>query len=264
MGLKTQSTETELRAVRMICDGQASERTRLLSVLQDEHFVTEAGAPVWARIKGLLAHNKAVPSVSLLSQDPTLSADVQEVLVAGQTVGSDEHEVEALVEQLELFRKLRVIYEGTSQIVGSMREPTPETVETALSEMGRTIVKARSNYVDLELIHSGAGSNAHGVVDSVLSTDTPDRIKTGFSEFDKASGGFARKDLVLIAANTGGGKTVMAEQLGINAYLTECRNVALVSYEMDEEEVYSRLISNITQTLDQGCATPTAAEGRQS
>jgi KaiC/GvpD/RAD55 family RecA-like ATPase len=99
------------------------------------------------------------------------------------------------------------------------------------------------------LITSGAGSNAQAVVDRVLSDERPDRIMTGFSKFDEATGGFARKDLVLIAANTGGGKSIMAEQLAINAYIRtkQYRNVCLVSFEMDIEELYARLISNLTK-----------------
>jgi hypothetical protein len=39
----------------------------------------------------------------------------------------------------------------------------------------------------------------------------------------------------------------MANQLGINAYLRQNRNIALVSFEMDEEEIYARLLSTLTE-----------------
>lgn len=245
MGLKTQSMQSELRAIRSICDGEAAVRTRLLSILQDAHFVTDTGEPLWQRIRGLLRHDKSIPNVAILRQDPTLEEDVQEALGITDEKCEDEEEANALVDQLELFRKLRVIYDGTAEVVSSMKEPSAETVDEALGNLDNIIVKARSNFDDLELIHAGHGSNAQRVVDQVLSLEKPDRILTGFTKFDEASGGFARKDLVLVAANTGGGKSVMAEQMGINAYKHK-RNVCIVSFEMDEEEIYARLLSNVS------------------
>jgi hypothetical protein len=106
---------------------------------------------------------------------------------------------------------------------------------------------ARGTRTDTTIVRSGSGSNAARVVDDLLIQKTPDRVKTGFPCFDEASGGFARKDLVLMAATTGGGKSVMAEQLAINSYLFDNRRVAIVSFEMDEEEIHARLVSNLTE-----------------
>ena len=248
MGLKTHSSQSELQAIRTIADGSDIVRARLLSKLEGDHFVTDGGSPLYNRIIGLLTNGRPIPRTSLLRQDPIITADVRELLSIDGEICQSEDQADALVDQLELFRKLRCIYNGTRDMLDEMKEPDPKTVDNALASLERVVMQARASKNDLEMIHSGVGSNAEPVVDKVLSTDKPDRIRTGFTEFDEASGGWARKDLVLIAANTGGGKSVMAEQIAINSYTQDCRNVCIVSFEMDEEELYARLISNLSST----------------
>jgi len=244
---KTVSIESELHAIRSICDGPESVRILLMSRLTVGHFASPTGVPLFDRVSGLARNGKAIPRVPLLRQDPTLTMDAQESLDGDVEACQTEDDATALVDQLEMFRKLRVIYNGSYDIVENIREPSVDTVEKALASMERIIIQARSGTDEIEMVTSGHGSNAKPVVDEVLKNKKLDRIRTGFRQFDSASGGFARKDLVLVAANTGGGKSVMAEQLGINAYLLQNRNVALVSFEMDEEELYARLLSNLTK-----------------
>jgi len=247
---KTTSIDSELRGICSICDGDDAIKARLLSVLQPQHFACEETAEIFTRIMGLAKNSKQIPKVLTLRNDPTLSQGAQDVLGSEIEVCAGVDDAEALVDQLELYRKLRVIYENTVKITDSIKDTSTESVESALAAAERMILQARSNYQESQLITSGAGSNAEPIVEKVLSQAKPDRILTGFTQFDEASGGWARKDLVLIAATTGGGKSVMAEQLAINAYYKtgQNRNVALVSFEMDEEELYARLIANLSGT----------------
>jgi len=242
---KTTSVESELQAVVSVCEGDQKVSGLLLSLLRNVHFGGEETSAIFMRISTLVKSGKPVPKLSVLRHDPTLSQEAQELLRSEVEVNATEDEARGLLGQLEHFRKLRVIYKGTSEVVKSMNETTPD-VERALSSLERVVLQARADYEETAFVIAGEGSNAQPVIDRVLSQETPDRIKTGFSRFDEASGGFARKDLILIAANTGGGKSVMAEQLAINAYLLEKRTIALVSFEMDEDEIYARLMSNIT------------------
>ncbi len=244
MGLKTQSAASEVQAVATICDGDEKLRARLFAALRPHHFVTDVGRPAFERVLGLVAHQKSVPSVSILAQDPTLQQDVQESLRSFEDVCENEDETNALIDQLELFRKLRLIYDGTSDMLGDMKEPDSETVNNALDKMERIVVQARADHESVDMVHSGLDSNAKQVVANVLSQKKPDRVLTGFKKFDEASGGWARKDLVLIAANTGGGKSVMANQLAQNIYWRG-KSVALISFEMDEEEIYARLLASL-------------------
>lgn len=247
-GLKTISVASELRAIRSICDGERDVHSRLLAVLRSQHFASPPGSHLFSRITSLLRNGKTVPRIAVLSQDTVIGDDARDALLASEDQCLDEDDAASLADQLEQFRKLRVIYHGSTDVLSNLRDSNADGITAALDALERIIVQARSNYDETDFVISGSGSNAERVVNQVLSMDAPDRIKTGFSEFDAATGGFARKDLVLIASNTGGGKSVMAEQLAINAYVNtgQNRSVALVSYEMDEEEIYARLLSNLS------------------
>jgi len=244
---KTFSTKAELHAIVSICDSTDAARARLLAALNPKHFAGPETNELFVRVSGLVARNQAVPKLHALRLDPALSDNARDLLDAPHTPCKSEEDANALVDQLELYRKLRVIYNGTRDIIDTMREASPETVDKALAMGERMLLDARAQYDDIELVTAGAGENATPVVDRVLDQAKPDRIITGFKQFDEASGGFARTDLVLIAATTGGGKSVMANQLGVNAYLLQNRNVALVSFEMDEEEIYARIMSLLTE-----------------
>ena len=245
--MKTFSIESELQAIRAICDGSETVRATLQAALTAEHFAGEEPNELYVRIGSFLHQDRPLPSVKMLRLDPALTDKARDMLEAPIRLIEDDEDAGALVDQLELYRKLRVIYNGTRDVLDSIREPSPKTVRKALDALEGVIMGARSQYEASALVTAGRGENAHHIVEQVLNQEKPDRVMTGFRAFDQATGGFARKDLVLIAATTGGGKSVMANQLGINAYLHQNRSVALVSFEMDEEEIYARLLSTLTE-----------------
>lgn len=244
---KTFSTKAELYAVVSICDGSDKVRARLLAALNPNHFAGKETNELFVRVSGLLTRNHAIPKIFALRLDPALSDNARDLLDAPHVACKSEDDADAVVEQLETYRKLRVIYTGTRDILDAMREASPETIDKALALGERMLLDARARFENIDFVTAGAGENAAPVVDRVLDQAQPDRIMTGFRQFDEASGGFARTDLVLIAATTGGGKSVMANQLGVNAYLLQNRSVALVSFEMDEEEIYARIMSLLTE-----------------
>lgn len=245
--VKTFSIESELAAIGSICDGTDEVKAALLAALTQEHFAGEATGELFVRLGSFTHQDRPIPSVRTLRLDPALTDDARDMLDAKLPVAASADDATALVDQLELYRKLRAIYNGTRDVVDSIREPSPKTVTAALDSLEKVIIAARSQYEGAEMVTSGRGDNATPVVDKILDQTKPDRVITGFRQFDEASGGFARKDLVLVAATTGGGKSVMANQLGLNAYLRQNRNVALVSFEMDDEEIYARIASTMTE-----------------
>jgi replicative DNA helicase len=244
--VKTFSQESELRAIASICDGSDIVRATLQAALTEQHFAGEETSELYTRLGSFGHQNRPIPNLKTLRLDPALSDNARDMLdVHTESVETTE-DANALVDQLEQYRKLRVIYNGARDVVDSIREPSPQSIQKAIDALEGVIIGARSQYEAASLVTAGRGENAEPVISQVLDQTKPDRIITGFRRFDQASGGFARKDLVLVAATTGGGKSVMANQLGINAYLGQNRNIALVSFEMDEEEIYARILAALT------------------
>lgn len=244
--MKTFSVDTELRSIVSICDGGDAARTALLADLTEQHFAAAETSELWVRIHSFIQTDRPIPNTKVLRLDPALSDEAHDLLATKVEVAEDAEDAGSLVDQLELYRKLRVVYSGTRDVIDALREPSVKAIDTAVGALESIVVNARSKFDAAKIATVGMGTTAHGIINQLLDQKKPDRITTGFSQFDDASGGFARKDLVLGAATTGGGKSVMANQLAINAYLLGNRNTVIVSFEMDEEEVYARVLACLT------------------
>ena len=69
---------------------------------------------------------------------------------------------------------------------------------------------------------------------------------TGWTEFDQLlNGGLARKQMLLLSANSGGGKSIAMANLGLN-YVQRGLTTLLISLELSEEMVDMRYIQMIT------------------
>jgi len=76
--------------------------------------------------------------------------------------------------------------------------------------------------------------------------DSAKRISTGIPELDEAIGGLARQELILFAANSGGGKSMNMLNLCKNL-LAQGLNGVYISLEMGEDVVSKRLDSMISK-----------------
>lgn len=69
---------------------------------------------------------------------------------------------------------------------------------------------------------------------------------TGWREFDDLlGGGIARKQLILFSANSGGGKSIVMANLGLN-FVMKGRTVLLISLELSEDMIDMRYVQMVT------------------
>lgn len=69
---------------------------------------------------------------------------------------------------------------------------------------------------------------------------------TGWKEFDDIlGGGLARKQMLLLSANSGGGKSIVMANLALN-YVQQGKNALYISLELSEEMIYQRYIAMVT------------------
>jgi replicative DNA helicase len=80
----------------------------------------------------------------------------------------------------------------------------------------------------------------------VLNSKEQAVISSGFKDLDQIIEGFMPGQLVTVGAGTGVGKSAFAVNLALNI-TKQGYKVGLWSFEMDKEEVYQRIISNITE-----------------
>ena len=75
---------------------------------------------------------------------------------------------------------------------------------------------------------------------------TPMRITTGYPKLDdELGGGLARKEIVLLSANSGGGKSITLANLAKNL-LSQKLNVLYISLELSEETIAQRFDTMFT------------------
>ena len=68
---------------------------------------------------------------------------------------------------------------------------------------------------------------------------------TGWTEFDDIlGGGLARKQTLLLSANSGGGKSIVMANLALN-YVERGKNALYISLELSEEMIYQRYIAMV-------------------
>jgi len=89
----------------------------------------------------------------------------------------------------------------------------------------------------------------------VLNTKEQAVISTGYKSLDQIIEGFMPGQLVTVGAGTGVGKSAFAVNLALNI-TKQGYKVGLWSFEMDKQEVYQRIISNITEIsrMDKLCS----------
>lgn len=80
----------------------------------------------------------------------------------------------------------------------------------------------------------------------VLNTKEQAVISTGYKSLDQIIEGFMPGQLITVGAGTGVGKSAFAVNLALNI-TKQGYKVGLWSFEMDKQEVYQRIISNITE-----------------
>lgn len=80
----------------------------------------------------------------------------------------------------------------------------------------------------------------------VLNTKEQAVISSGFKDLDQIIEGFMPGQLITVGAGTGVGKSAFAVNLALNI-TKQGYKVGLWSFEMDKEEVYQRIISNISE-----------------
>jgi replicative DNA helicase len=72
-------------------------------------------------------------------------------------------------------------------------------------------------------------------------------VPSGFSELDRATGGWQKSDLIVVAARPGMGKTAFVLSMARNMAVEYKRPVAFFSLEMNALQLVTRLISSETQ-----------------
>lgn len=261
--MKRADQKTEFRVLQTWCDTRKPALRAFLTLnLREDHFGTEHTQRLYKRIRRVIDNGDLPP---LFEELPELLRLNRELSVAVRTADQrykafkNTSSTKAALETLNYAYKKRVYADLHEQITKSLSAPEGESDKDEynneidrLEKIERLLEKAlysvRKDGNENDMVHGGVDGEsalADIVTEVLAGKQAKDRIKTGWTVFDQRTGGFDRSNLVVVTANTGGGKSVSMVQLFSSMYMSYGYRVAMVSLEMSKEEIAERLLANI-------------------
>lgn len=215
-----------------------------LSSVDETYFANKFTRVAYRRVIKLTEADGAVPTWTELLDDPGLNEEIRRKLRK-----SDIEKIKTTailnrqIRSLNKYRQLRGLFQLSEDVVSNLNQKSVDP-ETLLTEIAESVVKLRQNRsVDHTVINFGVGNNSSELAKSLLEDSGASFIPTGFTTFDSKNGGFGWGNLVVLGGTTGGGKSTLAAQLGIN-WSDMGEDVTIVPLEMNEREMTARLMAN--------------------
>jgi replicative DNA helicase len=248
---------------------------RLWPRLSEEHFAADPTRALFQRLKTLHQAGRDWPKLAVLSKDPALPASTKlqletvlaradrgKPLIHGTLKLSSDKEValesnadfEGLVfDLLESYRITRKAAEHYVDAITQIADAEtfdpllgPGIVEKAATDV--LSIRGQESIAEV-LMHFGYQTTEEDKakrkeeVRKMVATDRP-RFKTGFAAYDEKAGGFQPGEVVLLGANTSGGKTAMELSLMLNMARMGT-SVAMLQLELSMEQIDERLASSL-------------------
>lgn len=247
--MKDVDLDNEIKAIKTLCGTREKPRAVLLELgLNEEHFHDPRTKETYKCIQALSREYRQVPTYYALSSARQLSSEARELISGTDEVHKPAKNVgdaELFFNELDKARKARIVSE-TEKKVAAILDPEDADPNDCIIVYEKALLELR-NVKNDTIIRIGTDSNIMEHVERSLARTSPNTVPTGFRDFDEVAGGLPRGGLTTLAANSGGGKSVMGQQLAINA-VNRGYSAAIVSLEMNAEQTTNRLMANIART----------------
>ncbi len=207
--MKLLHTMSELKAIKTICESPDTGNLILASTdLPSFHYPPAREA--YKHIRDYARESGDLLSWNSLISDPKISEGTRKILHAfKEQAVEDKKRALQLVRRLEHYRKLRGALKAGKTLMDALSGDAVDP-EALLDEAAKIIGESRaSRSARQELYHFGKNNNSVPIIKKLLDKNLDPVIPTGFSAFDSRNRGFLLGSLVLIGANTGGGKCLV-------------------------------------------------------
>lgn len=250
--MKLLSPTSEMRAIYSVCEADQIIQHTLLAGINDHTFYSETAREAYQRIKKQLESRSSIPSYTDLCDDPVLTDDVKEDIRdalkrAKKSRVKTKAEAHNLLKGLNEFAKHRILLKTAEAVLNDYQNdkaPDPESVADLFLKASADSKSQRLK--TRELIEFGGKGSYEDLIHDILDGDKPDIVPTGLNGFDDINGGFYLGSLVVLAATSGGGKSLVANAMALNMARFGYDSV-MVPLEMTEKETMGRTIANLAQ-----------------
>ncbi len=240
-------TRLETTALRSICSGDDRIASWILPRVSKESFSFDPCSDFYRRMMFLTNKNGEIPRWEDLLEDMAISEDSRDELAANPgSVVTTRREAKMVVERLDEYRRARVIFDMSREAARALREESVD-ISALTDSLGEMLSRARGtgNMEDSIFSFGGPRLDRRALME-VLNAPRDEFIPTGFRAFDSINQGVPRGSLMMLAGQTGAGKTVLANNIGMYQAPLGAK-VAFVSLEMTRRENIRRSLSYLTR-----------------
>lgn len=242
------SPSLELRVLRTLTSTRNRRRLAKLSgKLQPEYFYSPAASEAYQRIMTLARERSVIISWEELCQDLTLKEETRKRLQGfKKPIIRGKSDLDGNLRLLQEYQQARAVYfaceYGMQQMQRERIDPQKLYLEMAEKLTAAKAAPDSANW----FAHIGQSDReARRFARALLSNKVRESyIPTGFRQFDRENVGIPRGSFWLIASNTSGGKSVLANQVGGAMAETGAR-VCIIQLEMTNLETGQRHLARV-------------------
>ena len=206
--------ELELKALKTILTPTSEYSQKLFSACPESCFYHRISKTLYGRLSQIAkSESMSLPSLEFLISDAQIPKDIRETVTrafADAVTVESQGDYEYVVKHLNDYARARTIYGATQTTGAAILETDPSQIDKITASLYSKLAEVEQKEEHFELVF-GAGytpetasiyhTTMFGEMDSSF-------IKTGFREFDEKTGGHRRSNLVVVGANSGGGKCI--------------------------------------------------------
>ena len=225
---------------------EKSALDKIMDEVSDDMFYSEANKTIYKAMKTLHANNIPVDSNTIcneLDKSKSLGAVggveyITEIINSVPSTANLNYYIKIIFEKATLRN---MIAKTTAIQEECYDEQTPlldivENAERSIlgvynDRLGRDIKKIQEVLPDLQ----------HTIETLAESKTDFTGIRTGFYDFDAMTRGLQKRQVIILAARPGAGKSAFALNIALNAAINEKKSVAFFSLEMGAEEIAKRM-----------------------
>lgn len=260
MSIKVTSPRAELAVLRGITHKNKQVAGTLISSIDESYFDNPESVEIYSAVKKYMATTGEAPTYKLMLEDLDLSENARTFFRDSEATIQSIEDAAKASKILNRYRQLRGLYSLAAKIDKEMQSGRID-LEALMEDASLDIAKIRSRKSSKDAFtHFGKNNSSTELIKDLLYNDhQDDTIPTGIKPFDAQSGGLMRGGLTTVGASSGGGKSLLANQLAINVATMGYR-VLIVPLEMSKVEMSARILANksgldVTRILQHRLAT---------
>lgn len=243
---KIVSTRAELAVLRGFCHKDKKIAGTLFANVDASYFYSQEAVEIYEAVMRHYSETGESPTYRLVVTDPEISEDARQFLRESTPAIDSVVAARKAARILNKYRQTRGLYNMAAHIGDQLKRGQinlSKLLEEVSSSMGQ--IQAKKTSADA-FEHFGMNNNStQGVRDLLYGDIKEDIIPTGYPEFDSESGGFVRGSLVTLGASSGGGKSLVAQDIGTNQAEMGYK-VLGVPLEMSKREMRARLLAKLS------------------